>query len=149
MFDKRFLCVMRDVKEGGGLDAIQLAAHAVRQDRPWIRGHVPVRSIRNTCESIVPRKECRCETEATTGVNERWLWCAFRCTVEVANSEHEEGQVEGEEEQEESDSRFERAEQENEGENEPALFKERVKLESRVTSKRRKTHHEVEAKGVV
>jgi hypothetical protein len=53
-------------------------------------------------------------------VDERWIWCAVN-KVEVANPKHQEGQVQREEEQEERNGRFQRADQEDEGENEPAL----------------------------
>ncbi len=53
-------------------------------------------------------------------MDERWVWCAVN-EVEVTARKHQEGQVQREEEQEERDGRFQRAEQEDEGENEPAL----------------------------
>jgi hypothetical protein len=53
-------------------------------------------------------------------VDERWVWCTVN-KVEVTNPKHQKGQVQREEEQEERDGRFQRADQEDEGENEPAL----------------------------
>ena len=88
---------------------------------PWIRSHVPVGCVCDTCQSIVPSEECCCESEATTTVDELWVWGAVN-EVQVAGSQKEEGHVKGEEEQEECDGRFQCAEQEDEGEDEPALL---------------------------
>ena len=60
-------------------------------------------------------------------------WCgvgAVGIVVEVANREHEEGQVQGEEQQEEGDGGFERQHQKQEGEDEPALYGEKRTVSS-------------------
>jgi hypothetical protein len=75
-----------------------------------------VRVVRNTGESVVPRHEGREETEVSTG----GVDLGRLGELELANGQHQEGQVEEEEEQEEGDGGAQGAEQEDGGEDEPA-----------------------------
>lgn len=62
-----------------------------------------VRVIRNTSQSIIPSQESSHEREETSGLDDWWIGCAHRITVEIANAEKHEGQVEREEQGEEGD----------------------------------------------
>jgi len=80
----------------------------------------PVARIGNTSESIIPRQKSRKNSKGATSLDGTTAWCTVNA-VKVANTEAEEGEVKSEEEGEEGDCRFERAEEEQEGEDKPAL----------------------------
>lgn len=81
-------------------------------------------------------------------MDERWVWCPVN-KVEVTNPKHQEGQVQREEEHEERDGRFQRADQEEEGENEPALSAASQLLSlTYARGEKVGTHHQVETDGV-
>jgi hypothetical protein len=81
---------------------------------------LPVRTIRNTGDRIVPRQKCGHETEPAASLDE-WGVGSAVLRLQVADGEKKEGQIEGEEEREERHGRFERADEEDESEDEPAL----------------------------
>ena len=65
------------------------------------RENIPVRIIRNTSQSIIPSQESGEEGEETPGLDDWWIGCAHRVTVEIANAEQHEGHVKAEEKGEE------------------------------------------------
>ena len=83
---------------------------------------IPIRIIRNTGQSVIPRGEGGEEGEEPAGLDDGSVRHPHRVAVQVPNAQQQEGQVEREEEREEGDGRAERAEHEDEGEDEPALW---------------------------
>jgi hypothetical protein len=89
-------------------------------------GVVPVGTISllglcdTTAQSNVPSQECCKNTKGTSSLDEAGVWCT-RAILQVTDAEHEEGHVKGEEEQEEGDGRPQCADQQDCGEDEPAL----------------------------
>ncbi len=80
-----------------------------------------VRGIGNTGEGVVPGQE-RCENaEGATSTSEA---DRRRAIVEnqVAQTQEEEGEVQGEEQEEEGHGGLQRADEKDEGEDEPALY---------------------------
>ena len=80
-----------------------------------------VRGVGNTCEGVVPGQESRENTEGATSPAKTNV----RRTIlenEIVKSKHEEGQIQCKEQEEEGHSRLERADEEEEGEDEPALW---------------------------
>jgi hypothetical protein len=75
----------------------------------------------DTSVGVVPGEEGSEETKDTTSLDETNVRvCALVWADEMAETEHEEGQVEGEEEKEEGDGGLHGAEEKQEGEDEPA-----------------------------
>lgn len=116
-----------------------------------------VASIGDTCEGIVPGSESSQETEETTGLLDVGVGVAVRTTLQVGNTEQEEGQVQGEEQQEEGDGGLEGAEQHDGGEDEPALLRhcqrgDLLRIDYLVEKRNRghkKTHHQEKTHGVI
>ena len=75
-----------------------------------------VAAVGDTGKSVVPGCKGSEDTESTTGSDAGGV-----LAVEVSDTEHQEGQVQGKEEEEEGDSRAESAEEEEESEDEPSL----------------------------
>jgi len=109
-----------DLLGGAGLGVVDLAAHLAALVGPWEVGdgddEEGIAAVGDTGESVVPRGEGGEDTEDTTSLD-----AGFVGAVKVANAEHEEGQVEHEEEEEEGYGGAERADEQEEGEDEPAL----------------------------
>lgn len=80
-----------------------------------------VRCIGDTGQGVVPGQERGQDTKGTSSAGQADMGFAAGRRVEVGDAEEEEGQVQGEEQQEEGDGGFQRAEQEDRGEDEPAL----------------------------
>jgi hypothetical protein len=80
-----------------------------------------VAAVGDTREGIVPGCEGGEDSKCTSSLNAGGVWCAG-AVLEVTDSEHEEGEVEGEEQEEEGDGGAECADKEDGGEDEPALF---------------------------
>ena len=78
--------------------------------------------ISKTSEGVVPGGEGSHETEEATGHLNVLVRVAVGTALQVADTEQEEGQVQGEEQEEEGDGRLEGAEQHDGGEDEPALL---------------------------
>ena len=81
-----------------------------------------VASIGDTSEGIVPSGESSEETEETTGLLDVGVGVAVGTALQVGDTEQEEGEVQGEEQHEEGDGGLESAEQQDGGEDEPALL---------------------------
>lgn len=104
--------------------AVSLAAAATAGSRPGEVGdgndEEAVAGVGNTGKGVVPGHESRQQTEQTTGL----LDLEVGETVlgqQVGDAEQEEGQVQEKEKQEEGDGGLQGAEDQNEGEDEPAL----------------------------
>ena len=78
--------------------------------------------IGDTGESIIPSSKGSEKTEEAAGLDDGRVRGASGVAVEIADAEEEEGEVEGEEEDEEGDGTAEGGEEEDGGEDEPALF---------------------------
>jgi hypothetical protein len=80
----------------------------------------PVGTICNTSNCVVPRHERGHEPEPATSLDDRDIGRAI-LGLQVADGEQQEGQIQREEEQEEGDCGLECADEQDEGEYEPAL----------------------------
>lgn len=80
-----------------------------------------VAAVGNTGQGVVPSGECSQETEETTCLDDGGVGLASRVPLQVTNTKQQEGQVQEQEEAEEGDSGSQSAEQQDGGENEPAL----------------------------
>jgi hypothetical protein len=91
---------------------------------PWEMCHrddeEAVARIRNTRQGIIPREERSEESEVAASLDAASIG-AFGIVMQVADTQQEEGHVQGEKEEEEGDGRFERAEKEDRCEDEPSL----------------------------
>lgn len=90
------------------------------QDRGTGESSIPVARVGNTGKGIVPGGEGGQNTERTTGLDEPGVGI-FSVVLQVTDTQHEEGKVESAEEEEESHSRAQSADEQDEGEDEPAL----------------------------
>lgn len=80
-----------------------------------------VSGVRNTGQGVVPGRKRGDDTKRTARPDQTGHWRAtVGAVVEISEAEEEEGHVESEEEDEEGDCGTQRAEQEKEGEDEPA-----------------------------
>lgn len=77
--------------------------------------------VGNTGQGVVPGGKGRHETEETTGHDDGRVGLALGVTVDVPNTQQQEGQVQEEEQQEEGHRRSQGAEEKDSGEDEPAL----------------------------
>lgn len=115
----------------GGLTVSLLAAAAAAGVGPGEvddrRDEEAVAAVGDTGEGVVPGGEGGQETEQAAG-HDHVVVDLSLAVPEVANAQHQEGQVEEEEDEEEGDGRLEGADQQDGGENEPAL--EPVSVES-------------------
>ena len=84
---------------------------------------IPVGSIEDTSQGVIPRQEGRQETEKATRLDDRRIWNACSATLKVADSEKQECQVEREEEQEKGNGGAEGGNQEKSGKDPPTLEK--------------------------
>lgn len=80
-----------------------------------------VAAVGNTSQGVVPSGECSQETEETTRLDDGSVGLASRVPLQVTNTKQQEGQVQEQEEAEEGDSGPQGAEQQDSGEDEPAL----------------------------
>jgi hypothetical protein len=80
-----------------------------------------VAAVGNTGQGVVPGSEGCHETKETTGLDDGRVGLAGAVALDVADTEEEEGEIEEEEQQEESHSGSQGAEQQDGGEDEPAL----------------------------
>ena len=79
--------------------------------------------IGDTGEGVVPGQESSEDSKDTTSLDASRVGLSGGCVdVEVSGSQKQEGQVQGEEEEEESDGGFQRADEEDGREDEPALL---------------------------
>lgn len=76
--------------------------------------------VRNTGEGVIPSCKCRQETEEATGLDDGGVGLALGVTVEITNTEEQEGEVQEEEQQEEGYGGPQGAEQQDSGEDEPS-----------------------------
>lgn len=130
------------------VDLVPLLAALVRPREMQDRNHEEgVGRVGHTRESVVPSQEggqvpedAACEEEAGL-----WRGAAFDWE-EVGEAEAQEGEVEGEEEEEEGHGRSQGTNQQERGEDEPAL-KQRVSSRSHQfeAGHASRTHHQVEA----
>lgn len=81
------------------------------------KSYLPV--IGDTSQGVVPGHEGSEQSEPTTSLDDIGVWSSIG-GLEVTNTEEEEGQIQEEEEEEECDSRAERANEQDEGKDEPA-----------------------------
>lgn len=86
----------------------------------------PVRIIRDTRQSIVPGRERRQQPKEAAGFVDGHVDLAGRVALQVADAEEEKGQIEREEEEEEGDGRAKGSDEEDGGEDEPALLTKHV-----------------------
>ena len=77
-----------------------------------------VAGVGDTGQSVVPGSECSQDTESTTGSK-----ASDVSMLEVRDTEHQERKIEGEEEEEKGNGRAQRAKEQDEGKDEPALNK--------------------------
>jgi hypothetical protein len=82
---------------------------------------IPVRSIGNTSQSIIPSQQRSHHTKDTTRDGELRVHLALRTLLDEGDGETEKGQVQREEKREERHCRLQRADEQNRGEDEPAL----------------------------
>lgn len=80
-----------------------------------------VAAVGNTGQSVVPGGEGSQEAEETTGFDDGRVGLARAVALDVADTQQEEGEIEPEEQQEESHGGSQGAEQQDGGEDEPAL----------------------------
>lgn len=81
---------------------------------------IPVARVGDTGKGIVPGGEGSQNTKRTTGLDEPGVGRAA-VVLQVTDTQHEEGKVERAEEEEESHSRAQSTDEQDEGEDEPAL----------------------------
>lgn len=109
---------------GAGLLVVDLLSSLTALVRPWEVGdwddEEGVGTVGNTGEGIVPGDESGEDAKDTAGLDAGGVWCAG-AVLKVADSEHEEGQVQGEKEGEKGHCGAESADEEEEGEDEPSL----------------------------
>jgi len=103
--------------------------------------------VGQTGEGVVPGGEGGEETEEATGHEDRLVGLVLGVTLDVTDTEQEEAQVEEEEQQEESDSGAEGAEEQDGGEDEPALRLLARSNRGKLLGER--THHQVQTERVV
>lgn len=83
---------------------------------------IPVRIIRDTRNSIIPRRKRRQQTEKASSLDDGRVRLACGAPMQVSDAEEQERHVEGEEEEEEGDGGAEGAEEEDGGEDEQPWF---------------------------
>jgi len=101
-----------------------------------------VAGVGNTGQSVVPGSECSKHTESTTSSE-----ASDVSVLKVRNTEHKERKIEGEEEEEEGNGRAQRANEQDEGKDEPALIRSQLSVLS--VSRVGFAHHQIETKDVV
>jgi hypothetical protein len=80
-----------------------------------------VAAVGNTSKGVVPSSKGSQQTEEATGLDHGRVRCASTVALEVTNTEEQESQVQEEEQQEEGHGGSQGAEEQDCGENEPAL----------------------------
>lgn len=80
-----------------------------------------VAAVGNTSKGVVPSSKGSQQTEEATGLDHGRVRCASTVALDVTNTEEQESQVQEEEQQEEGNGGSQGAEEQNCGENEPAL----------------------------
>ncbi len=107
-----------------------LCAGSLSLLRPWEvsdrNDEEAVGSIGDTGQSVVPGSKGGEDAKCPAGAGAAWAWGAVDRT-QISDTQEKEGEVEHEEEEEEGNGRFQGADQEKEGEDEPALT---IKLET-------------------
>jgi hypothetical protein len=106
-----------------------------------------VAGVGDTRKSVVPSGESSQETEHTTSLGNLGVG-GGASTLQVGNTEQEEGQVQEKEEQEEGDGRLQGADDQDSGEDEPTLMILLVFLIMH-TKEEAKTYHQEQTEGVV
>ena len=102
-----------------GLVTHRLALLRPREVNNW-HNEKAVRCIGNTSEGIVPCQEGSEKSKIATCLVAAFVW-SCRSVLEIPDRKQQEGHIEGEEEEEEGHGRFQRANEQNEREDEPAL----------------------------
>lgn len=102
--------------------------------------------VRNTGEGVIPSCKCRQETEEATGLDDGGVGLALGVTVEITNTEEQEGEVQEEEQQEEGYGGPQGAEQQDSGEDEPSLVTVSTRL---IQSSALQTYKEEQSKRVI
>lgn len=82
---------------------------------------IPIRIIRNARQRVIPRRKRRQQTKEASRLDDRGIGLARRVPMQVSDAEEQKGEVEGEEEGKKGDGGAEGAEEDDGGEDEPAL----------------------------
>ena len=88
--------------------------------RANMSGYEP--AVLDTGQGVVPGSEGSQETKEATGLDDGRVGLARAVALDVADTEQEESEIEEEEQEEESHGRSQGAEQQDGGEDEPALW---------------------------
>ena len=112
----------REVNDRDEEKAAECVSTATKPFFTVTRNALPVRVIQHACQSVVPRRESGQQAKEAAGLDDRLAGLAHGVAVQPADAQEEEGQVEEEEEAEEGNGGPQRGDEQEEREDEPALF---------------------------